>query len=120
VRLFSLNHEFFNEWRRFLNSTESTGKFQATIKKEYFHYFAQNYEIILDKIEIGVVKDGVMEKETPAGVDLGELTDNLKKDDRKFDLSLDPTFSPNDRVLKREDKEAQVFVLFRYHVNITQ
>jgi hypothetical protein len=103
VQLFSLKHDFPNEWHQFVTGNQD---FTATVKKADFPYLAQGREITLGGVTLFSIEEG--NQPQPVPVDLTTLsTTVLDGDDSSFELSLD------DSVLTR-DKDAQVFLLFGY------
>lgn len=60
VRLFSMEHDFSNEWHRFVVSDQNDN-FTATIKKEYFPYIAQGFDIIVSQIQLFSIKNQSVE-----------------------------------------------------------
>ena len=106
AQLFSLRHDFPNEWYQFVNS-EDDGNFVATIKKEYFPYFVQGEDIDISSIELYAIQDDALLPTTVDGLTLSELTSELQ-DSSQFELSL-----AESDVLKR-DKDAQVFIVVKY------
>ncbi len=108
VQLFSLKHDFPSEWHRFVADDENL---KVTVKKEYFPYFVQGEDIVIDKVELYAIQDNRLLPATPNGVDAADLTTALQ-DDGEFEISL----APDGTVLVRED-EALVFLLFRYSIS---
>jgi len=104
--LLSLNHEFSDEWYRYLTGNAN---FAATIKSDYFPYFTQSKDINVDKIEVFAIKDGNLMHETPQ-LDVSAYTTALQ-DDGEFELSLAPS-----AVLTKE-KQTQVFVMVKYSLS---
>jgi len=109
--LFSLKHEFPNEWHRFLLGS---GNFEATIKRDHFPYFTVGKEIVIDSIRLHAIKPDndtfKVESRTPPGLQLMQLADVLNdKTQAAFVLSL----TEDPEVLERR-KEANVFVSIKY------
>lgn len=106
VQLFSLKHDFPSEWHRFVVGTEN---FKATIKKDFFPYFAQGKNIVINRIELYAIKDNDLVRDIPTDVNPDDLTTLLNEGDHKFELSLhsdSPVFVPKN--------DALVFLLFKY------
>ena len=108
--VFSLNHEFPNEWYSFLTGNSN---FVATIKSDYFPYFTDSEDktINIDAVQIFAIQDKQLKHTTPVGLNLASYTTALQ-DDEEFELSL----SPDGAVLLR-DKQAQVFVIIKYSLS---
>jgi receptor-binding and translocation channel-forming TcA subunit of Tc toxin len=68
--LFSLRHDFPNEWAAFLKSPSETREFSATIRMDHFPYFVQQKQI---HVQSGVLVDG-------ASAEGSQPIDDLKKD----------------------------------------
>ena len=85
--LFSLRHDFPNEWAAYVKNPNAS--FAATIRKDYFPYFAQDTDI--RKININGVKlAGSGSSAPPRTVDSVDPTTLIleSKSGNKFDLSL--------------------------------
>jgi Tc toxin complex TcA C-terminal TcB-binding domain len=113
--LFSLKHEFPNEWHRF---TTGAGNFEATIKRDHFPYFTKGKEIIIDSVRLHAIKPDnetfKVESKTPPGLELVELADALNDESQgAFVLPLAEDPAGPDAVLERK-KEAVVFVSIKY------
>ena len=113
--LFSLKHEFPNEWHQF---TTGTDNFNVSIKRDYFPYFTKGKEISIDSVRLHAIKPDnetfKVESNTPAGLDLTALTDALNDESQaSFALSLAEDDNVPDAVLERK-KEAIVFVSIKY------
>jgi hypothetical protein len=109
--LFSLPHEFPNEWYRF-TSPGSTANFEATVKRDYFPYLTQGKDITINEIKLYAIQDNEVQPQTPQGVVLADLSTALNdKDKEAFELSL----APDGDVLVRK-KDAQVFLLIKYSI----
>ncbi len=96
--LFSLRHDFPTEWSAFVNTKANT--FSATLKKEYFPYFAQGKFISIDTVELYTGAGGP----TIPSVTPDDLTKSLKASGTAT-FALDKV--PN-------DPAAQVFLVVRY------
>lgn len=107
VRLFSLKHEFPNEWHQFISGS---GPFRAVVKKDYFPYFAQARTIEINMLELYAITDQELLPARPSGVVLEDLTSDLN-DNGQLELTLS-----EDSVLVREGR-ARVFLLFRYSLS---
>lgn len=107
--MFSLSHDFPNEWHQFVTGNTD---FAATVKSNYFPYITKGKDISLDEVQLHTIQDGQLKTVTPQGLDLPSLTTKLK-DDGEFNVSLDPDSAPNNEVLKRE-KEALIFMVIRF------
>ncbi len=103
--LFSLAHDFSQEWHRFVTGD---GDFSTTIKRDYFPYVLQRREITIDAIQVYAVDARDVKSITPPGLDLNALNIALKNEDA-FDLQ----FAPDSTVLVR-DKKAHLFIVMRY------
>lgn len=101
VRMFSLKHDFPNEWHQFLGSDKD---FKALLKKEHFPYFVQSNTLSVQELELIAVPDFTKES---LNIDIDALNDNIASVE-KAEISL----AAND-VLKR-DGESDVFLLIRY------
>lgn len=113
--LFSLKHEFPNEWHRF---TTGTGNFEATVKRDHFPYFTKGKEIAIDSVKLHAIKTDKetfkVESNTPPGLQLTGLADTLNDESQAaFVLSLAQDPAGPDAVLERK-KEAIVFVSIKY------
>jgi hypothetical protein len=111
ARFFSLNHDFQAEWHKFINSKTSED-FAATIKKSYFPFFVQGKDLVLNKVELHMIRNGGLQSITLAsGDDLDNLSDNLNDIGSSCELSVAET-----QGLVRE-KQAQAFVIIHYSVS---
>jgi hypothetical protein len=109
VQLFSLKHDFSSEWHRFVSDGENL---RVTVKKEYFPYFVQGRDPVIDKVELYAVQKDRLLSATPSGIDAADLTTDLQ-DNKEFEISLEPDDNP---VLEQAD-EAPVFLSFRYSIS---
>ena len=100
--LFSLQHDFSNEWHKFVTGND---KLEVTIKREYFPYLTQGKQITIDAIQVHAIKD---EKVSSLRLDPAALTGTWT-DTGAFQLSLDP-----DGAVLERDQQAQVFILLEY------
>jgi hypothetical protein len=105
--LFSLKHDFPNDWQRFLTGNAN---FTATVKRDHFPYSTQGKEITIDGLQVHAIQDSRLTSVTLQGFDLAAFTQTLK-DAGAFELSL----PPDGAVLVR-NKEAHVFTLIKYSV----
>lgn len=111
ARLFSFNHDFPTKWHKFINGKTSED-FTATIKKSYFPFFVQGKDLVLNKVELHMIRNGGLQSITLAsGDDLDNLSDNLNEIG-SCELSVAET-----QGLVRE-KQAQAFVIIHYSVSI--
>jgi hypothetical protein len=113
--LFSLKHEFPNEWHQF---TTGTDNFNVSIKRDYFPYFTKGKEISVDSVRLHAIKPDnetfKVESNTPPGLDLTAVTDALNDESQAaFVLSLAEDDNVPNAVLERK-KEAIVFVSIKY------
>jgi hypothetical protein len=98
--LFSLRHDFPSEWSAFANGAD----FSATIRKDYFPYFAQGKAITITGLDIY----GQDTKKHQALGDPALATQSLGDTAAQFTV----TAAQNLQVLKG----AQAFLVVRYHV----
>ncbi len=103
TRLFSLKHDFPNEWHQFINSDED---FKTIIKKEYFPYLAQSFEITINKIELFSIKDDGLKGRN---IDLGQLSNNIFNANSQGVLTI-----PQDTNVLTRDKDEVVFLVLSY------
>lgn len=98
--LFNLRHDFPTEWAAFVNSTDS---FKATIRKDYFPYFAQGRQITVNGFELygedSSTGDPVHHPVITSDVDMSGL--------QEFSFT-----APADAILSRTAQ--QVFLVIRY------
>jgi len=97
--LFSLRHDFSTEWAAFVSGT---GKFSATIRKDYFPYFTQGKTI--KNIALEFYQDAQKLNLTSDPSPVPDLTDSAPQ----F------TVTPGDGLPRTSD--AQVFLVVRYTV----
>jgi hypothetical protein len=110
VQLFSLKHDFSSEWHRFVTDDKDQ-ELKFTVKKEYFPYFVQGRDPVINKVEMyAIQEDGLVPPVKPSGVNEADLTADLQ-DNKEFEISL----APDNKVLVRESG-ALVFLLLRYSV----
>ncbi len=102
--LFSLRHDFPNEWQQFVSSEE--GNLEITIKQEHFPYFTQEKEITVDSVLVLRISDGTLKYAKPSMPQF-----SLNSENRTYLLSL----PSDDNVLVRDNK-ASVFLLLGYHL----
>ena len=105
VLLFSLKHDFPDEWHRFVSGNAD---FTGTVTRSHFPYLAQGKDVVLSDVQLHAIDAQEVRSTVPAGLDLDALTTALE-DDAEFQLS----FPPDPEVLLR-DRSADVFVLIRY------
>jgi hypothetical protein len=100
TRLFSLKHDFPSEWHHFISGS---GDFETTIKKEYFPYFVQGKNIVINNsAELILV-------EMSENLTRGSITTNgFQQGNAEFALSL-----PESAALQR-NQDAQVFLVLSY------
>jgi hypothetical protein len=103
--LFSLRHDFPTEWSAFINGADN---FTATIRKDYFPYFAQGKPITVVGLEL-YGRD--VTKHHAAG-DSGAATDDLAAQGH-FTLSAAPDAPGSTQVLTRTANE-QILLIIRY------
>jgi hypothetical protein len=106
--MFSLSHDFASEWNRFVTGT---GNLSVAVKREFFPYFTTGKDIGVEAVRLFAIVDGAIEAVTPAGLNLGALTDALQ-DDGAMALSL----APDGTVLVREPG-ALVFLGIKYSLS---
>ena len=117
--LFSLKHEFPNEWHRFIGGT---GSFEATVKRDHFPYFTRGREIAIDSVKLHAIKMDQetfkVESNTPPGLQLMELTNTLNDASQAaFVLSLPEDPVGPDAVLERK-KDAIGYVSIKYSLTL--
>jgi len=101
TRLFSLKHDFPSEWHHFISGS---GDFETTIKKEYFPYFVQGKNIVINNsAELILV-------EMSENLTRGSITTNGFLGNAEFALSL-----PESAALQR-NQDAQVFLVLSYAI----
>ncbi len=108
VQLFSLKHDFPNEWYSFISGTDN---FKVTIKKSYFPYLVQCKNIQLNEITLCAVDSGQIistKQGTPAYLTAASTDLNDVNREFKFELQLN--------ALQRV-KEREVFLVFTYVVS---
>jgi hypothetical protein len=104
-----LKHDFSSEWQRFVTGSENL---KVTVKKEYFPYFVQGRDPVIDKVELyAIQEDGSLDSATPGGVDAADLTTDLQ-DTKEVEISL----ASDNTVLVRESG-ALVFLFLRYSIS---
>lgn len=107
--LFSLRHDFPTEWSAFVNSTND---FTATIRKDYFPYFAQGKEIAITGLELF---DQDVDKHHSVGNQSMWDAATASLNDEKmyaFTIAAAPDESPDPVLVPEAD--AQVFLIVRY------
>jgi hypothetical protein len=107
--LFSLSHDFPTEWSAFVNGS---GDFTATIRQDYFPYFAQGRAIAIGGLELVDGKN--VTKHHPVG-DPAAAASDLSGATRQFTLSVGPDAPGPMQVLKRQAGE-EIFLVIRYSV----
>jgi hypothetical protein len=107
--MFSLRHEFSNEWLQFVSGTAN---FAATVKREYFPYFTTGKTITIDAVELHAVhtETRTLTSRTAMGPGLGTEV----SDAEPLQLSFAAESGPG-AVLVRDSK-AYVFVVLKYSV----
>jgi hypothetical protein len=103
--LFSLKHDFPNEWHRFVNGNEN---FTMTIKHDHFPYLTQGKRITINAIQVHSIQAENVQSITPQGLDLADLTATLENESA-FTLSL----IADNSVLIR-DPQAYAFIVVNY------
>ena len=109
--LFSLKHEFSNEWHRF---TTGSGNFEATIRRDHFPYFTKGKGVSIGPVRLHAIKadNGTFKVESQTLTDqaLEDAFSAALNDETQaaFLLSL-----PEDSVLERK-KDATVFLSITY------
>ncbi|HXG23946.1 MAG TPA: hypothetical protein VNJ09_05270, partial [Chthonomonadales bacterium] len=107
--LFSLRHDFFNEWHRF---TTGNANFSASVKRDYFPYFTLGKDITIDGLQVHAIQDGKLASTTPQGLNLGAFTQALK-DEGAFEFSLVP-----DGTVLVQNKDAHIFIVIKYSMQL--
>jgi hypothetical protein len=105
--LFSLRHEFSNEWHQFVSGTAN---FAAIVKRDYFPYFTSGRTITVDAVELHAVD--TTQHELTSRVAMGPGLGVEVADDAPLALSFPAETGP-DAVLVR-DASAYVFVVVKY------
>jgi hypothetical protein len=105
--LFSLRHDFPNEWSKFVNAKDKS-PFTATIRKDYFPYFAQSKGIAVNGLD---VYDGKNVSKHASVGDPVQATDGLKS--AQFTL---PAMEDNAKALTRS-ADAEPFLIIRYSLS---
>lgn len=100
-RIFSLRHDFPNEWYQFVTGKD-TDSFVATLKKELFPYFAKDKKIHFEKITLYNNK-----LDTEDGDNLEDLT--KEKPESKITL--------NKGTVLVQDKDAEIFLVVQYNLH---
>jgi receptor-binding and translocation channel-forming TcA subunit of Tc toxin len=93
--VFSLRHDFPDEWHRFVNGAEP---FRAIVKRDYFPYFAQSRPITISGAQVFAIRD--TELAGPETSHLARVT--LTTSIPEYELSLVP--SPSRRSVLVRDK----------------
>lgn len=109
--LFSLNHDFPSEWAAFVGS-KTDALFTATIRRDFFPYFAQGKTLQIDGFDLYDGQD--VTKHKPIG-DQNAATEALNDPSKQEQYSLN---APEDeagrnQVLTRK-ASAKVFLVIRY------
>lgn len=109
--LFSMRHDFATEWSVFVNGTSD---FTATIRKDYFPYFAQGKTITITGYELYGVNGMNPPRHHPVGnqATWDAATASLSTN-QSFDISAAPDGVGPTQVLTRA-ANAQVFLIIRY------
>lgn len=106
--LFSLRHDFATEWSAFVNSKDQS--FTATIRKDYFPYFAQGKMIAINRLE---VFDGAnITKHKP-------VDDPIATPDSPIDLTdAEPniTFQQGSNEVLTRKADAEAFLVIHYTI----
>jgi hypothetical protein len=117
AQIFSLKHDFPNDWHRFINDTNAKVHFHATIKKEHFPYFAQGANIQFVKLEeketatnekqiyLYQLQDGRIEKLKPTTSTLNDLNNKITESA----ISLDGL---------KQDNDAEIFLVVPYNLKV--
>ncbi|MGH8659117.1 MAG: hypothetical protein ACREV4_11765 [Gammaproteobacteria bacterium] len=115
--LLSLPHEFPSEWHKFVvanaGSPSPSVSFSANVKREYFPYFTQGKDIIVNAIQILAIQGEELSTVTlkDADFDLGSFSAGLN--------SLgEAVFAPAlvGPIGEKFDPDAPVFILIKYSV----
>jgi hypothetical protein len=101
--LFSLPHDFPNEWHRFATGESA---FAAAVKRDFFPYFTQGKEIAINKVELVAIRDDELTSAT-ANLDLAAITEQLNETGRS-ELQI-----AAEGVLARNEDD-DVFVIINY------
>lgn len=104
VRLFSLRHDFSNEWHQFVVS-DKNDNFIATIKKEHFPYIAQGLDISDIQIHIFSIKNQNLEAIDSSSIVVNTL--DLINDKKKGQIEI-----AEDKI----DIEANLFLVLGYTI----
>jgi hypothetical protein len=107
VLLFSLRHEFPNEWWTFVNGT---GDFKATVRKAHFPYFAQHKALTVTGLQL-YGADVTNPREVG---DVAQATTELADGDAVTVAAAADAAGPT-AVLTRS-KDADVFMVVRYQL----
>lgn len=110
ARSFSLRHDFPTEWYRFISST-SNEELKIVIKKEYFRYISQGFNIKIGKIQLFGVKEGDLQGRNIDDIDLDNLNDEIN-DETKNNQSELAIASATDVLIRVKDE--QVFLVLSY------
>ena len=105
--MFSLRHEFSNEWHQFVSGP---GNFAAVVKRDYFPYFTFGRTITVDAVELHAVDTA--QRELTSRVAMGPGLGVEVGEDAPLALSFTAETGP-DAVLVR-DANAYVFVVVKY------
>lgn len=106
TRLFSLRHDFPTEWHRFVSSNED---FKTIIKKDYFPYLAQSFDINIAKIELFSITEGGVENEDITNTIPTNFSNDINDQNKNNQSEL--MISPDTDI---RDKDAEVFLILCY------
>ena len=113
--LFSLRHDFPTEWSKFVNPKDDS-PFTATIRKDYFPYFAQGKTITITGLEL--YGQDVSKHHTIGGLDLDAMTSDLNDNDpTKAQFTLPVKADEVEPKVLTRTPDAQVFLIIRYSLS---
>lgn len=103
VRLFSLRHDFPNEWHKFASSVSEN--FQAMVRKDFFPYFAQGFDIKANSLQLYKIENNGLVPLLTEGeiINLTQQLESLNTNERQGVIEVDRTML---------DKE--IFLLVEY------
>ncbi|OUS97442.1 toxin [Rhodococcus sp. NCIMB 12038] len=107
ARLFSLRHEFPNEWNTFAHGNEDL---TFSLRKDHFPHLVRTEDLTLEALQL-YRRDGYeLAEVAPAGLDLDALATALN-DEGEVELAL-----PEDNAVLARDTTDPVFLVARYSV----
>lgn len=114
--LFSLRHDFPSEWSAFVNDPTKTKDFVATIRRDFFPYFAQGKTLTLTEYDIygqDVAKHHVVGAQDVWDAATTDVNDISRQ---AFIVSIPPDAGGPLQVLTRAP-DAEAFLIIRYSLS---